>query len=437
MVSKKSLISRSAGFSPQQIRPSMLGFQCLMFIFLAVSCLHAAPFKLLAIGDSLSDEYDNSLSLFFSAPDSNPGRANTKNWVELLHQYRPTLFSMGAAGGTYLDYRYNGYEYNYGSIGLKAQDWDETLNDPSTLIQFNTRRELRGDLSSVNAVLIFIGGNDLSLNSNETENDVIRVDIGHIHDYVRANAPTNLPIIVATVPDIGVTPKERITDPTLASAARSRVATMNAAIIADLSTRDNTYIARIDNLTDRIWDQVPFQINGTEFINSFDRQNPPLYLFCKEQFHPTTAPQALIANEILREINKFAPTPIPLFSNREILTIIGQNPDKPYLDYAGTAGGILENPDGDALPNLVEYLLNTSPTESNPAFTFLPGGTATFTPSPTAQRFADLTVLQSETLSNDWIPVPQNSIQTQMDGTMKIIPTAEKLFYKFQATPKP
>lgn len=426
----------------------MTGFAAICLAL--ATCLHAAQFRLLTIGDSLTEEY--RFEIPFSAPNSNPTEANVKNWVELLIANRGAAFSMGgyeASAGNYADYRNAGYEYNYGVPGFKAERWDEVLYrqysfsdllNPENALAASTRFELKGDLSSVNAVLIFVGGNDLSLANGDAKNDEIRVFIGRIHDYVRANAPVDLPIIIATVPDIGATPAEKLPIPATAAIARHRVSTLNANIAA-LGSRANTYVARIDAITDRVFDQIPFHINGTHFTY-FDsvtgRENPPLHLFCKDGFHPGMAAQALIANEILKAINQFAPTPIPLFTNREILsTILGQNPDQPYLDYVGGSGGMLENPDGDTLPNLVEYLLATSPAQSNPAFSFLPGGAATFTPSPTAQRFADLTVLQSATLLDDWVPVPEASLQSFPDGSMKILPTATKIFYKFKATPKP
>ncbi|MBG7607577.1 MAG: SGNH/GDSL hydrolase family protein [Verrucomicrobia bacterium] len=412
-----------------------------------VSSIHATPFRLLAIGDSLTEEY--RFETLFSAPDSDFLVANTKNWVELLHAHRPTLFTMGGyepSLGNYFDFRNAGYEYNYGVPGFKAERWDEVLYreysiidllDPENSLALSTKEELRGDLASVDAVLIFVGGNDLSLTNDEIKNNEIKVFIGRIHDYVRNNAPPNLPIIISTVPDIGATPDEQISDPTTAAAARQRVAILNSNI-ANFSSRQDTYIARIDAITDFIFDTEPIHLNGTEFSYPPDPENPPLTFFCKLGFHPASAGQALIANEILKAINQFATTPIPLFTNREILSdIIGQNPEQPYLDYAGGAGSMLDNPDGDALPNLIEFLLATNPTQSNAGFTFLPGGGAKFTPSSTAQRFADLTVLQSETLANDWIPVPESNIQTLTDGSTKIIPSSQKLFYKFQATPKP
>lgn len=405
---------------------------------------HSSPLRLLAIGDSLTEEY--RFETPFSAPDSDPFVANTFNWVELLHEHRPTFFSQGnfePSLGNYIDFRNAGYEYNYGVPGFTAERWVEILFrqysfrelfDPVNVLSLNTRLELTGDLSAVDAVLIFIGGNDLSLDDGDAENDKIRTDIGRIHDYIRDNAPANLPIIVATVPDIGATPIERISDPTRAAIARARVATLNANIIADLGSRENTYIARIDSLTDRIFDQVPFEINNTEFINDSDRENPPLYLFCKERFHPATVGQALIANQILAAINTFATTPIPPFQDREILTIAGLNPDQPLIDYIAATPD-----DSDSLPDLLEFLLGTDPATPDSAFTFATDGSATYTPNPDALNFATLTPLESDNLDGTWHPIPANRINTSSPGSITILPdpTRPKLFYTLQGLPNP
>lgn len=401
--------------------------------------LQAAPFRLLAIGDSLTEEY--RFEAPFSAPDSDSLVANARNWVELLHGHRPLGFTMGSYEPSlfnYLDYRNAGYEYNYGVPGFKAQRWDELLYSATfDMLDFNTRRELRSDLSAVDAVLIFVGGNDLSLANSDEQHDMIREHIVRIHAYVRTNAPAGIPIIVATVPDIGATPEEQLSDPAQAALARQRVATLNANIAA-LDSLPDTHIARIDAITDRIFDQQPFHLNGTLFAFPPDPENPPLHLFCKDGFHAGTATQALIANEILKAINTIAETPIPLFTNREILAdILGQNPDQPYLDWAGNAGAMAANPDNDGLPNLIEFLLGTDPRQPDPGFLFLPDGTVSYIPSATALRFADLDILQSTTLEDDWIPVPAQNIQALPDGSVNVIPTAPKLFYQFRATPKP
>jgi lysophospholipase L1-like esterase len=404
--------------------------------------LHSAPLRLLAIGDSLTEEY--RFESPFSAPDSDPLVANARNWVELLHARRPLGFTMGnyqSTLGSYADFRNAGYEYNYGVPGFKAQRWDELLYRqyslselliPENAFSISTRVELKSDLSAVDAVLVFVGGNDLSLANSDAQHDTIRQHIIRIHSYVRANAPSGMPIIIATIPDIGATPQEKLSDPAASVASRQRVATLNANIAA-MDSLPHTHIARIDAITDRIFDQQPFHLNGTLFAYPPDPENPPRHLFCKDGFHAGTVTQALIANEILKAINTFSATPIPLFTNREILAdILGQNPDQPLIDYLGCAPD-----DGDALPGLIEYLLGSDPTTPDAAFTFSADGTASYAPSETALRFADLYVLQSATLGDDWIPVPAQNIQTLPDGTVNLIPSAPILFYKFAATPKP
>lgn len=414
-------------------------------VILLFSTGHAAPFKLLAIGDSQTEEY--RFETPFSAPDSNSFVANTKNWVELLHEHRSADFTMGnceASLGNYLDFRNAGYEYNYGVPGFTAERWEEVLYrrysiselfDAQNAAALSTRLELSGDLSVVDAVLIYIGGNDLSLDNNDAENNEIRVFIGRIHDYVRANAPANLPIIVATVPDIGATPVERIIDPTLAAAARARVATLNANIIADLGSRPNTTITRIDRITDRVFDQVPLQINGTKFIYEPNDENHPLHFFCKLGFHPATAGQALIANEIIAAINTFAPKPIAPFTNREILTFLpGINPDQPLIDY------IADTPDdGDALPDLLEYLLGKNPATPNAVFTFATDGSASYAPNPDALDYATLTAMESDNLDGTWKPIPANRLIPAPGGAITILPdpTEPKLFYTLQGIPNP
>ena len=147
---------------------------CIALVFAQAAVpLRAAPFRLLAIGDSLSEEY--RFELPFSAPDSAVDIANTKNWVELLHAYRPLNFTMGNYEPSllnYLDYRNAGYEYNYGVPGFKAQRWDQLLSTPFNFLDINTKRELTGDLSTVDAVLIFLGGNDLSLTNTDEQHDL-------------------------------------------------------------------------------------------------------------------------------------------------------------------------------------------------------------------------------------------------------------------------
>lgn len=392
--------------------------------------LAAAPVRLLAIGDSLTTEY--ALELTFSAPDSNPSNPNTKNWVEIFNSRRASGVTLSSG--------------NFAIPGSTADYWDDVLTDTSfNPLTIALRLSIDQELDNVDAAIIFLGGNDLKSDyagifQNASPPALLAslpAHISAVHGFIRSRAPANLPIIIATVPDISATPDIALnptySDPLLAARARQRIAAVNAEIMALVQTLPNTTVARIDRLTDRIHDQVPFHINGTEFEYAPDPENPPLHLFCKDGFHPSTVGQALIANEILTAINSFSATPIPLFSNREILgDILSQNPDQPLIDYIAGAGD-----DGDGLPAILEFLLGTDPLGSSAPFAFTQDGTASYQPSVLALRYANLKVLQSETLTNDWKDVPTQNIQTLPDGTVKIVPSAPKLFYKFEAIPKP
>jgi lysophospholipase L1-like esterase len=301
----------------------------LITTLILLNSIHAKPFCLLTIGDSLSAEY--AYQTRYSAPDSEPGKANAKNWAEILTEHRSDLFSMGNFNEFYDDLRYAGYELNFSVPGSKARDWDKVLNgpfseddpsDPLFYLKKQTQTELSKNLPKADAILIFLGANDLNLIHTDKQNEMIRQNIINIHTYIRAKVPTNTPIIIATVPDTGMTPRKKISDPTKATTARRRVATLNSDIIT-LNQLPYTYIARIDTVIQRALES-PLLLCGKALQYLPDRQNSALHIFCKDGFHANTVSQAMIANEILKVINSFAPNPIPPFSDQEVFCKILQ-----------------------------------------------------------------------------------------------------------------
>jgi len=423
---------------------------------LACSTLHAAPLKVLAIGDSMTEEY--AFELTFSAPDSNPANPNTDNWPDILTNHRATSLTLGSyrsGVASWLDLRDGGYEYNYGVPGFTTSDWvgvcqstvfDLLSSDPIIVLRYPTRSALINNLAEVDAVIIFLGGNDLKSNYTGIYSDPqppallaqAVTNLATIHDFVRSRAPA-LPIIIATIPDIGASPdvSGKYPDPTLRLQARSRIAATNASLIAMAAARGAT-VARIDSLTDRIFDQVPFQLNGTTFIYPPSPENSPRPMFCKDGFHPATMAQALIADIFVDTLNRATAGTIPRFANREILgSVLGLNPDQPYLDWAAGAGDFLANPDGDGLPNLAEYVLATSPTHANSPFVFAANGVMSFTPSLNAQNFAALVVEESTGLAT-WLPVPAARITIASNGAWEVAPPAAgRDFYRLAVTPRP
>lgn len=432
---------------------------------LATLPLSAAPLRVLAIGDSMTEEY--AFELPFSAPASNPTNANTRSWPELLRIFRPTEASLGPYESTafiYGDLRNAGHEWNFGIPGMTSRNWfvlintDDPFNPPLGedlgFAYYDTRRKLIDELYAVEAVVILIGANDLKqdyddiFSNTEASNffNGIRNRIAAIHDWVRGLRP-NVPIVVCTVPDVGATPQISGTynDPLRQASTRAKIAAFNQSIITWASTKTKPpAVARIDHLTDRLFDESPFHLNGTIFTLPGAPENPSDRVFCRDSFHAATMAQALIANEIIAALNAATGRAIPRFSNREILGLLpGIHPDRPYLDWIAAAGfpgsGMDQDPDGDGFPNLAEYLLDSPPGMfGRPiAGSFSPGNPLSFRPSATGLRFGNLSAEESSDLAL-WVPVPAARTSVAPDGTVSITPAAgPKGFARLRATPNP
>jgi lysophospholipase L1-like esterase len=423
----------------------------------------AAPLQVLAIGDSMTEEY--AYELTFSAPDSNSTNANVRSWPELFRIFRPATVSLGpfeSTGGAYVDLRNAGHEWNFGIPGMTTLNWFKLLADspdgePLGFGYSITNDALQDEILLTPAVVIMLGSNDLKQQYNDIFNNTedpaffnqIRNRLNAIHDWVRANRGTHPPaVIVCTVPDVGATPQISgiYNVPEKQVTTRAKIAAFNQSIIAWAASKPvPPTIARLDLLTDRVFDQHPFQINGTVFTLSGSNENPPTQVFCKDGFHASTVAQAYIANEIIGALNTAMGTAIPKFGDREILqNLLGLNPDKPYLDWitaAGLAGSGMEaDPDHDNLPNLVEYLLGTPPNTYSQPFTgsFRPGTALSWLPDPIGLRFGDLTPEESTNLAT-WTPVPAARISTAADGRVSVSPAAGagQSFVRLKATVKP
>ncbi|MEK7952453.1 SGNH/GDSL hydrolase family protein [Luteolibacter sp. Y139] len=426
----------------------------------------AAPLRILAIGDSMTEEY--AYELTFSAPDSDQFNANVRNWPELLRLFRPAEATLGpfeSTGGSYLDLRDAGHEWNFGIPGMTMVFWKNLLyNTPSNdddekVVKYAygvTRNALENQLPSAQVVVILLGANDLKKEYNDlfnnTEdpnflNDLVHTYLNQIYAWVRFLRP-NVPIVVCTVPDVGATPQISGTYniPAKQASTRAKIAAFNQSIItwAAGKTTNPPAIARIDLLTDRLFDEHPFQLNATVFTLPGHPENLPTRVFCKDGFHIATMAQALVANEIMATINTKLGTNLTLFSNREILqNLLGLNPDQPYLTWisaAGLTGSPMDaDPDRDGIPNVAEYALGTPPNSFSRPFTgsFAPGRSFSWHPDPIGLRFASLTAEESANLTT-WAPVPAARTSTAGDGTVSVTPAVgSRSFVRVQALAKP
>lgn len=423
--------------------------------------IHAAPLSVLAIGDSMSEEY--AFELTFSAPDSDPDNANVRNWPELFRIFRPADVWLGNYKGSappYGDLRVMGHEWNFGIPGTNTTNWVNLINgdwedDPLGPLYGVTNQSLQDEIFSTPVVVIMLGANDLKQEYNDIFNNTEDPDffsgiidrINEIHKWVRALRGLHPPtVIVCTIPDVGATPQisNIYNIPEKQASTRAKIAAFNQDIIAWAASKPvPPTIARLDLLTDRVFDQVPFQINGTVFTLAGSNENPPTQVFCKDGFHASTVAQAYIANEVIGAINTARGTSIPKFSDREILkNLLGLNPDRPYLDWIAAAGltgsGMDADPDRDGLPNLLEYLLGTAPGSFSHPFTgsFEPGSSLSWKPDAIGLRFADLVPEESDDLQ-EWTPVPAERTTVSPDGTVQVSPAeGTKTFVRLKAVPK-
>ncbi|WP_193211630.1 SGNH/GDSL hydrolase family protein [Luteolibacter marinus] len=424
----------------------------------------ATPLRVLAIGDSMTEEY--AFELTFSAPASDTDNANTRSWPELFRIFRPTEVSLGPYESTapaYGDLRIAGHEWNFGIPGMTTDNWFNLINtddpfdppsgEPLGYAYYETRSALIDQLSVAEAVVILLGANDLKQDYNDLFNDTeadnffnrILNRLAAVRTFVRTYRP-NVPIVLCTVPDVGATPQISgiYNDPAKQATTRAKIAAFNEDLVAwAAGLAVPPTVARIDHLTDRLFDENPFHLNGTIFTVDGSNQNPPDHVFCRDDFHVSTVGQALIANEIIGALETATGRELTPFSDREILqNLLGLDPDQPYLDWIAAAGlagsGMDEDPDHDGLPNLVEQLLGTSPGDFSEPFagSFAPGSSLSWQPDPTALRYATLTAEESGNLM-DWLPVPAARTNVAPDGTVSVTPaTAERGFVRLNAVPR-
>ncbi len=455
-----------------------------VFFTLFTSMLHtplSAQLKVMTIGDSLTEEY--YFEFTFSAPSSAlliPGSANTKNWVEILAEQRPSDLDFGDYEDSwpfgYSDWRQAGYAYNFGIPGYDTEKWMAILNpginplDPDfDILAFPTRSAMRDTYEDMDAVIVMVGGNDVNFQYGDLYNALpedafatsfitqVISNLGEIIDEIK-DFNAAVPIILANIPDLGTTPDIMADHPDASKRANATaiINDLNIAVAA-LALNRNLTLAPISNLTDMLYSSDPIYIGGHQMIKGTDpnEDNRPQYLFCWQGLHPSTNGQAIMANILLDALNTATGSSIEKLESREILTdLLELNPDQPYLDWASTKGlsntSMTADPDGDGIPNLGEYILGLEPQSidytHNSTVKSINGSnylTLKYTPNTEALRLADGSIKYSTDLSN-WLELPNNWLLDLNNGTheaqlpIRNLPDhADRAFLRMEFTLKP
>lgn len=343
----------------------------------------AEPLKVMVIGDSQSEEY--RFEIPFSAPESDPFDSNTKNWIELLSEYRPDDFDFGEYKRNafeWADVRNAGYEFNWSIPGAFISTFLEVLNSSIFNDQeyLTSKLELLDQIDEVDAIVIFLGGNDIRTVYSKLHRDEppsgwpqnIIAQMEALIEIVR-DENSNIPIIVGDFPNVGGTEKTKLSHPDKRGQqiASRHVANANLLLKQMLDPKDIP-LFEVSQVTTDLLDDAPIRIGNVEFIPFGHPENPPRNLLCRDGFHPSTATQVTIANMIVTTLNEETTTNTMPFSDDEILTdILGIEPtaDDNYLSWIRSFNpsneSLFADPDGDGLENLGEFALNRNPVISD------------------------------------------------------------------------
>lgn len=220
--------------------------------------------------------------------------------------------------------------------------------------------------------VVFCGANDVNRRYDEYYEGAI--DGGALDDtrdnlyatveFILAKNPA-VKIVLVNVPDVGFTPRARDDYPDPAKRATATIASLSDRLAA-LAAAKGVALADCFSLTRQLDGAGPFNLNGTALLKQGHPENPPRYLIAKDGFHPSTAAQALIANIIIRAMNRFYGAHFAPVPNREILSdVLDLIPDQPFLDWLsarGLSGGAHgDDPDRDGIPLLAEFFSGIEP----------------------------------------------------------------------------
>lgn len=414
----------------------------ILLAFLFPCLIAAAPLKVMVIGDSLSEEY--RFEVPFSAPESDPLDANTKNWIEILGEQRVDEISFGEYKGEpfgWSDSRNGGYEYNWSVPGSETETWFEVFeagpfDEP---LLFFVAERLRDSVSKMDAAVIFLGGNDANSEYSNLYNDTpidgwadtVVANLGVIVSKLRAEKP-GLPIVLANVPDVGATLDVQSDHPDSMkrTVATSYIAALNTKINQLAAIRSLT-VFDVFGLTEELNATEPFRIGNIEFFQNADPENRKRNLFCRDGFHPSTPAHIELANSIVAALDYATEAELtPLTDTESLVDVMGIDPaqDDAYLAWLSaftvSNESLLADPDHDGIPNLGEYAFGLQPDVSDVIrFDY-------FT-VPSRETYVKITPVSSTLLQN-WQPVPANEITNLPNGRKQVTPSLPFMRYRFE-----
>jgi Ca2+-binding RTX toxin-like protein len=273
-------------------------------------------------GDSFSDEYSDARS------GATYGYA--ENWVELLAQYRQVNFGPDESSS---EPRLDGYRYNWARYGATTE----------TLLTEGQHTGLAQQIEQglVSHAMLEIGRNDFGLlpggaydniyngtwSAQQIASNVDTV-VNNINTAIRTLTANNAQVVVATIPDPGVSgpiAAQYYPDANRRDLVSGTIAAVNARIrqlaqgyaipVADFAGLTYSFLGTNQS-------PIASQILGGVMITN-DAGVEPTHAFVHDGGHAHTVVQAGVANLFLEAFNEGYGTGVALFSEREMLEMAG------------------------------------------------------------------------------------------------------------------
>lgn len=370
-----------------------------------------------ALGDSLTYAYEGEFGFQINVPFSDSigdgFGPEVRNWVEILRDpvFRGDQFDFGARDEFTVEIPFVvsydilfRHKSNWSLPGLRIFELRDFMEGTLTFEDLAGSDPILGlllassNLDTTQAfevtdmqdqirhqaerLVLFIGGNDVRSIYGETYNGAspdafiqsFIADAAAILDIVH-DLNSELPVVVVSVPHIGITPDIKRRYPTMepgTGRVTAALRELNRQLKALADARGYGF-ADVFTPTLPMLSSAPFSVQGIPFINDGSVTGDLDYVWLNGElsanFHPNTHGQAVIANAIIEAFNtRYGDGIAPLTATEILGGLIGKTTaeiDMPFdvwMDSYGFGGlGSNEDSDGDGIPALVEFGLGLSP----------------------------------------------------------------------------